>query len=40
MGEILMFQQILIAVVAGVIIEIFRIILRELAEFIKNRLRR
>jgi hypothetical protein len=35
-----MFQQILIAVVAGVIIEISRIILRELAEFIKNRLRR
>lgn len=32
-----MFQQILIAVVAGIIIEIFSIILKELAEFIKNK---
>ncbi len=32
-----MFHQILVTVVAGIIIEICRIILRELAEFIKNK---
>jgi len=35
-----MLHQILVTVVAGIIIEIFSIILRELVEFIKNRLRR